>query len=114
MALSGAVVEVSVLDGHLDGNNPKGPPITDHSTAREVMKKVGGNLLVHGLLEQSYSGCAAVAAAAKALYSRAKSNPAATPDPASPQPFAAAFDLANVAALRAYEKKEQLRVGNFV
>jgi hypothetical protein len=91
-----------------------GPPITDHSPVREVMKIVGGNFILHGLLEQSYHGCAAVAAAAKTLYSRAKSNPAATPDHASPQPFAAAFDLANVAALQAHEKKEQLRVGNFV
>ena len=115
MTISGIVVEVNLLDGHLDANNPTGPPITDHSTVRRVMEEVGGVLLVHSPRVQPYNGCAAVAAAAKSLHYQPKSDPAAaTPDHASSQSFDSAFDLANVAALQAYEKNEQLKVGDFV
>jgi len=115
MTTSGIVVEVNLLDGHLDANNPTGPPITDHSTVRRVMEGVGGVLLVHSPRAQPYNGCAAVAAAAKSLHYQTKSDPAAaTPEPAPSQSFDSAFDLANVAALQAYEKNVQLRVGDFV
>ena len=114
MTTSDIMVEVNLLDGHLDANNPTGPPITDHSTVRRVMEGVGGVLLVHSPRAQPYNGCAAVAAAAKSLHYQTKSDPTANPEPTPPQPFVSAFDLANVAALQAYEKNVQLRVGDSV
>ena len=88
--------------------------ITDHSTLEALAAEVGGNLRIYSPREQPYNGCAVVAAAARVIASRSESNLAAAPDPELFSYFNSAFDLVNVAALRAEENYEQLLVGDLV
>jgi len=102
------------VDGYKNGNNPDGPTITDHSALEALAAEVGGNLRIYSPREQPYSECAVVAAAASVIASRSESNLAAAPDPEMFSYFNSAFDLVNVAALRAEENYEQLLVGDLV
>ena len=100
-------VDILVVDGHKNGNNPDGPTITDHSMLKALAAVVGGNLRIYSPREQPYSGCAVVAAAARVMAWRSKSNLAAASDLELSSSLDSAFDLANVAALHAEENKEQ-------